>query len=194
MNPLVLSSLVSRHPRLGIVLHEFYAGELITRLAHHPVERDGLSCPFTIRWTPQGAPTREVAGRFHWEDERVERLMAAEIGAGGVNENELTGRAAVAAAALLANELVGLVFERVTPLGDHGDYSVSGGASMIEISGIIDGENGDLTSRVTQKFTQVFKNPSIAYAFVSVTMFSDPRGDVVGVFGHRTRRDHEGRL
>lgn len=188
MNPLIPSSLPTRHPAIGHALHDGVA-HLIARLAHDPRQRGGQSCPIAVDWTPQGAPGRTVVRDFDWSNEPPERLLAAEEYPDSLGERELTGRAAVVAAALLLSDLEGLSFDRVGAYGDRGDYWLSGRA-MVEISGIREGLPGNVTARVEEKTEQLFLNPDVSFGFVSITMFCDRDGAVVGVLCHRNRRDH----
>ncbi len=132
-------------------------------------------------------PARKLPQVFDWGGESQERLSAAEQYADTVGERELTGRAAAVAAALLLYDLAGLSFRRVATFGDRGDYWLESDAGMIEISGIRRGTPSDVAARVEQKVAQLFGNPTLEFGYVSVTMFDDPAGAVVGTLCHRTR-------
>ena len=191
MNPLLLSSLPTRHPGdVGNSLRGL-ASVLIARLAYDPRRRGGDSCQIRVQWTPFGSSAREVVRVISWADEPIESLEAAEGHPNGVNRDDLTGLAAVIACALLIHDLDGIVLHRVAIYGDRGDYHLQGGAGMVEVSGIRSGTDSVLRSRVREKADQLFENAAIGYGVVSVTMFEDPNGTAVSVLRHFTRRDWE---
>lgn len=126
MNPLLLSSLPTRHPAIGYALWDD-AAALIARLAHDPRPRGGESCPITVRWTPLGSSARDEVRHLSWEGEPLDRLLAAECYADAHPEREVTGRAAVVACALLLHALDGIALARVAAYGDRGDFRLEGG-------------------------------------------------------------------
>ena len=188
---LELSTIPTRHPKIGQGLLHMYGPSAIVRLSRDPSSLPSgiMSRVVVVDWVPRppdGAPTviQRSVGWFGLLDSWRE---VCDVLHRTINEQELTEKAAIGVMAVLISDLEGGQLETVLPIGSGGDYHVVvrrlHKPAQVECSGIReDGDGADSRNRLNKRWGQVLTKDK--RGFVSVTTFSYPPGAVVHSYLH----------
>lgn len=167
-----VSSLDERHGQM--VLLDLLAIYVLHRLAVDPVrvEAGTWKRPINVdRIAPGPEPERrEEAREIGWRG-LSDLLDRCEAISDVINQQEITGHAAIGIMLLLIHELEGAVLDTMLPIGSGSDYLVSvpgrDGRIDVEVSGIRSGSAGEASSRLGKRTRDRLRGPG----FVSVTTF-----------------------